>query len=93
MTEPEEKPWVVGYGDDFKGARVEAAQLSARNIGRVAAWCNGFWDFDSIAIKTPWGVQIANLGDWILKAPDGTFRVATDAQMQRSYERKYNVHD
>ena len=88
MTE-EEKPWIVEHNEPGRKIDgVQGAQVTPKNLARVAAWCKGTPDIDAIAIKTPHGVEFANIGDWILKAPDGTFRVATVVQLNRSYEMK-----
>ena len=84
----EDKSWIIeptGHNKIIWG--VTGARVTSEDLPRIAAWCNGTPDIDAIAIKTPYGVQFAEVGDWILKAPDGTFRVATNEQLGRSYDK------
>ena len=83
-----DKPWIVRPTTEKETIPdVQGAQVTVENRAKIAAWCNGTLDaftYD-IALRTPSGVFFAAVGDWILKAPDGTFRVATSGQLNRSY--------
>ena len=56
----------------------EAREVCSVYGDEVAAWCGSKYDdcLHYISVQTPEGVVVALSGDWIIREPDGTFRVA-----------------
>lgn len=67
---------------------VEAFQVQANNLAYVAAWCGGIIRHgEGLWLVTDMGQPAtANIGDWIIKAPNGGFYPAPDAALFAKYE-------
>lgn len=53
---------------------IEAAQLTAENVGQVAGWCHARSAAeDHLLIGTLEGFMRADLGDWVIRGVKGEF--------------------
>ena len=69
---------------------VEAKSITSHNRGLLARWCNGVVVDDSegegVLIKTPGGVLLAIVGDWIIRGIAGEFYSCKPAIFDETYE-------
>lgn len=72
------KPQIRAYGT--KQIIIRAAQLSRENFDAVKAWCNGddqdkLGNSPAMDVEIVDGICVAELGDYILRYPNGEFNV------------------
>jgi hypothetical protein len=55
----------------------EAREVCSVYGYEVAEWCGSTYDdcLHNIRVQTPEGEVVAHSGDWIVREPDGSFRV------------------
>lgn len=74
----------------MKGAVVEAEQVTHRNIYRLAKWCGGryqrFGRRECILLSTGEGLEMVNVGDWLLKDRTGRVYICPPDLFEREYE-------
>ena len=90
MLPVEDTPTEYQYPQRFirRSASCHAIRVTLENIKSVAEWCGSHTWASSVVVPT-WepgrnvpGELVANVGDWVLRLPDGMFTVATDAQFR-----------
>ena len=82
-----------------KQFEVQAVQVTEENLESVAKWCNGTIEtegdlpgtkrFIRVNVKHPLNARQtrAYLGDWVLKAETGGFKIYNQVAFEKSFER------